>query len=231
MINKVIGITIGLGIVIAGGQASANENTEEVVNPSSEFYETTRLMEKAEYELTRDNGEKALLQDEYADERLKEYEVALEEGNDETAQKLMEDYKEHIQEIEYNIKNAKKAGEDISKVEKIVAENSQKRTEQLTALLKREDLPEEAKAGITEALENQEKAMKNFAEAIQQAKEAQQRADEAQKQGQQKAVEGQKRAEEAQKAAQEKAKQGQQKAKEAQSNIPQKPEQANSQGL
>jgi uncharacterized protein YoxC len=92
-------------------------------------------MEEAEYELTEENGEKALLQDEYADERLKEAEIVLEEGDEQKAEELMEDYNEHVQEIEQNIDAAKEAGEDISKVEEIVAENIKKRSENLSALL------------------------------------------------------------------------------------------------
>jgi hypothetical protein len=175
MKKKVLCIVLGLTLLFAG-QTFAEEDVE-VVNPDSELYDTTREMEDAEYDLTEDTGEKILLQDQYAGERLDETEIALENGDQETSEELLEDYNEHVQERDKNIEEAKAAGEDITEVETVVAENSKKRSENLSALLEREDLPEGAKAGITKALENQEKAMPKLESAKEKAEAARQKGD------------------------------------------------------
>jgi hypothetical protein len=202
MKKKVLCIVLGLTLLFAG-QAFAEEDVE-VVNPDSELYDTTREMEDAEYDLTEDTGEKILLQDQYAGERLDETEIALENGDQETSEELLEDYNEHVQERDKNIEEAKAAGEDITEVETVVAENSKKRSENLSALLEREDLPEGAKAGITKALENQEKAMQKLESAQEKAEAARQKGEEKAQEGKEKAQEGKEKGNKAQ----EDAKQG-----------------------
>lgn len=157
-----------VGLLLMGGNVFAAEG-QEILDPNSDLYDTSRLMEEVEYELTEENGEKALLQDEYADARLNEAEVVLDEGDEQKAEELMEEYNEHLQEIEQNIEAAIEAGEDILQVEEIVAENSQKRSEKLSTLLERENLPEQAKVGIFKALENQKMAELKFMEALNKA--------------------------------------------------------------
>ncbi|OIJ22395.1 hypothetical protein BKP45_07095 [Anaerobacillus alkalidiazotrophicus] len=241
-------ITVGL-LLIGGNSYSAEE--QEIIKPDSELYDTSRLIEEAEYELTEDNGEKALLQDEYADKRLSEAEMAFDEGDEQKAEELMEDYNEHMQEIEENIEAAKEAGDDISKVEEIVAENSQKRFENLQALLEREDLPEAAKLGIKKALENKKMAQQRFSEALKKAEAARGNVKEKQEErtkneetrvnaeekqednikeveervnAKEKQEEGMKRAEEARVNAKEKQEEGMKKAEEARANAKEKRE-------
>jgi hypothetical protein len=193
-----------LGLLLFGGNVYAAED-QEIVDPNSDLYDTSRSIEEAEYELTEDSGEKALLQDEYAGERLEETEVVLEEGDEEKADELMADYNESLQEIDQNIDAAKEAGEDVSDVEAIVTENSQKRSENLTALLDREDIPEEAKAGISKALENQQKAEQKFLEAQKKAEEARAKAEEKKEEAMKKAEEAKEKAEEKREEANERA--------------------------
>ena len=154
------------------------EEQQEIVSPESELYETTRLMEDTEYEYTEDNGEKALLQDEYADKRLLEAEELLENDNEEAAEAILDDYNQHVEEVEQNLDEARKNGGEISDIEALVAERFAKRSERLTALLEREDLPQQAKEGISRALTNQEKARQRFADALLKAREAREQAGE-----------------------------------------------------
>ncbi|WP_156290368.1 DUF5667 domain-containing protein [Oceanobacillus salinisoli] len=203
--KKTIMSSIIFGLVLLfAGNVYADED-EAVVDPNSELYDTSRIIEEAEYDLTEENSEKVLLQDEYADDRLNEAELSLDEGNEEKAEELLEDYEEHVKQVEEDMEAAKEAGEDISAVEETVVENSQKRSENLRALLEREDLPEEAKAGITKALENQQKAEQNFLAAQKKAEEAQEKAKEQQEKAQETAKEQQEKAQETAKEQQEKA--------------------------
>lgn len=231
---KKIITSITVGLLFIGGNSYAAEE-QEIINPDSELYDTSRLIEEAEYELTEDNGEKALLQDEYADKRLSEAEMAFDEGDEQKAGELMEDYNEHMQEIEENIEAAKEAGDDISKVEEIVAENSQKRFENLQALLEREDLPEAAKLGIKRALENKKMAQQRFSEALKKAEAARGNVEEKQEEGMNRAEEaranaeekretGMKRAEEARVNAEEKQEEGTKRTEEARANAEEKQE-------
>lgn len=52
------------------------ETGETVVTPDSELYDTIRLIEEGEFDLTEDSKEKALLQDEFAEKRENELETA-----------------------------------------------------------------------------------------------------------------------------------------------------------
>lgn len=198
-----------LTVFLFFGVAVYAEEQQEIVSPESELYETTRLMEDTEYEYTEDNGEKALLQDEYADKRLLEAEELLENDNEEAAEAILEDYNEHVEEVEQNLDEARKNGGEISDIEALVAEKFAKRSEKLTALLEREDLPQQAKEGISRALTNQEKAAQRFADALQKAREAreqaQERANEAREQAGERAEAAREQAEERAEAAREQA--------------------------
>lgn len=165
-----------LAVFLFFGAAVYAEEQQEIVSPESELYETTRLMEDTEYEYTEDNGEKALLQDEYADKRILEAEDLLKNDNEEAAEAILEDYNEHVEEVEKNLDEARKSGHDIADIEALVAEKFAKRSERLTALLEREDLPQQAKEGISRALTNQERAAQRFADALLTAKEAREQA-------------------------------------------------------
>ncbi len=149
-------------------------SAETVVTPESNLYEAIRLIEEAIYDLTEDTTEKALLQDEYADNRLEEAEEMIETGNEEAAEELINDFETNVIEVETVLGETETAGEDLSEVNEVnevIIENGAKRSQNLLALLEREDLPEQAKAGIRKALANQERAMQRAAKAIEKAEE------------------------------------------------------------
>ena len=136
------------------------EETEGVLTPESEVYETVLLIESAAYDLTEDPEDKVLLEEEFADNRLEEIEeVILQEGDPEVVDELLEDLDEHLSLIDENIEKIRLQGADIEVIEAAVAAKFADRTAKMNALLAREDLPEQAKAGIAKAIANQAKAM------------------------------------------------------------------------
>lgn len=192
MLRTLIGLLLVI-ILLSGtvfAEDSGIEENNEVVAPDSELYDTTRLIEENEYELTESNSEKALIQSDNADKRITEVENMLEEGNPEIIEELMEDYNKKLNTIEENLQiAAEKQEQGIADIEKLVMEKSAERNKNLTSLLGREDLPQQAKAGITRALENQQRAMQHLAEAMRKREEALQRAEQARENAQKKAEE------------------------------------------
>ncbi|MDR5658853.1 DUF5667 domain-containing protein [Serpentinicella sp. ANB-PHB4] len=214
-------VTSMVGVLLISGTVYADEQ-QEVLTPESELYETIRLIENNEYELTEAYEEKALLQDEYADRRLEEMEEVLKEEDQEAAERLIEDYNEHIEEINKNLELGRGLGNDITNVESLVAQNSLKRSENLSTLLEREDIPEEAKEGISKAIENQNQVSERLAEALEKAsqarEQAEERANEAREQAEERNTQAREQAEEraveAREQAEERANQGRGRAKE-----------------
>ncbi|KHF38704.1 DUF5667 domain-containing protein [Halalkalibacter okhensis] len=204
MKKLVIATTVCL--LLVAGVVHANQE-KDIVSPESELYETVRVIEETTIELTKDPGEKTLLEDEYAKNRLLEAEEMLAVGNEEAAESSIDDYNEHMDAIEKNLAEAKERGKDISEVEVIINENMEKRSENLRSLLDRDDIPEQAKAGITKAIENQAKAKQRAEEARSQARAKGNGA--SQEKGKQEKQKGQERAEQARQQGQERAEQGQ----------------------
>ncbi|RPF54123.1 hypothetical protein EDC24_1312 [Aquisalibacillus elongatus] len=229
--KKMISTVVLSAILLVGTLVAAAED-QSALSPDSEVYDFSRILEDAEYELTEEEAQKVLLQNQYADERITEAELVLEEGDSEKSQELLEDYEEHLNEISQVVAEMKENEKDSSEVEEVVAEKSVERNSELQDLLEKEDLPEEAKEGISQAIDNQEKAMENLAEAQEKAREAQEQAEEkqaeAQEQAEEKQAEAQEQAEEKQSGAQEKAEEkqsgAQEKAEEKQSGAQEKAE-------
>ncbi|MCD8500735.1 MAG: DUF5667 domain-containing protein [Bacillaceae bacterium] len=130
-----------------------------VITPDFEVYETIRMIEEVEYELTEDVTEKISLQDEYADKRLAEIEEMVEAGLEDEIEELLKDYEKHMEEVEKVLEEAKEEETDLTDVEEVISEKNEKRFENLLLLLEREDLPEQAKAGISRAIANKHRAM------------------------------------------------------------------------
>ena len=150
------------------------EETEGVLTPDSEVYETVLLIESAEYDLTEEPEDKVLLEEEFADNRLDEIEeVLLQEGDPEVVEELLEDLDGHIALIDENMEKIRLKGLSGADLEAAVAEKFADRTAKMNALLASEDLTEEAKAGIAKAIANQERAMENFIRAKEQAGQGQ----------------------------------------------------------
>src|SRR5690606_20528176 len=144
--------TFGVGTLLTGTTSFAEDNVS-IVDPYSELYDTSLLVEEVQVDLTEDITEKALLQDQFADERIEEVEIVLENGDEEKAENILEQLDETVQEVDELLEESVELEDgDQEIVEEVIAEKTKKRTEKLTALLEREDLPETAKAGIAKAL-------------------------------------------------------------------------------
>ncbi|PKR78086.1 hypothetical protein CEY16_09215, partial [Halalkalibacillus sediminis] len=156
MKKQLLFLVLGTGLFVGGGHVFADE-TEEVVRPDSELYDTTRIMEEVEYDLTEDTSDKAILQDQYATKRLKESQVAMESGDLETSEQLLEESNLSAEQADADLTEAKSSGDDnAEEVEKSLSASLEERTKELTKLLEREDLPEEARQGISNAIKQVE---------------------------------------------------------------------------
>lgn len=161
-----------LALLIPG--AVFAEDTDGVLTPDAEVYDTVRLIEEAAYTLTEDPEDKALLQDGYAENRLTEAEALLgQEGSEDLVEGLIADYEESVTLVGENLEQVRLNGADVEVIEAYVAEKFADRTARMNELLAREDLNEHAKAGIAKAIENQAKAMENFVQAKLQAGQGQ----------------------------------------------------------
>lgn len=178
-----------LTVFLFFGAAVYAQDDQDIVSPESELYETVLLMEDTEYGYTGDNRGRALLQDRYAEKRLKEVNLMLEGRNEKAVAAIVKAYERHMLAVEKNLDEAKEEGQDIVDIEALLTEKFEKRSEKMAALLERDDLPEQAKAGIAGAIANQERAMQNFANARLKAQEAREQSEE-------KAIEFRERAEE-----------------------------------
>ncbi len=137
-----------------------------VLTPDAEVYETVLLIEEAAYLVTEDPADKALLQDELAENRLEEAEAVILLGGDpEVVEGLLADMDESLELVDENLAMARLNGEDIAVIEAAIAEKYAARTDRMNALLAREDLNEHAQAGIAKAIENQANAMDNIVQA------------------------------------------------------------------
>jgi len=180
--------SIVVGSLLFGGVAYANEGYE-VVSADTEIHETVESTEEAEVVLTEELDEEAVLEDEDVlteelDQEvvleddiakiLEEIEDALENSTGETKEKLIEDLNKLIEDLNKNLEeidenlDEEKESDDIIVIDSQDKEKSSRRGENLLRLLEREDLPATAKAGITKALANQERAKaKKLEESVQ----------------------------------------------------------------
>ncbi|WP_121615884.1 DUF5667 domain-containing protein [Virgibacillus halodenitrificans] len=166
MIKRITGLTIGFSLIL-GGQAFAEESLK-VVDPQSDLYDTTRYLEEATYDITTDFSDKVLLQEQYAEKRLREAELAIEQGDPAAAKKLIQEADIHGELMEENLAEVNKTDdiEEIDALEKEVLSYIAKRTEILKSLLVRDDIPEDAKKGIQRAINNQEKVVEKIHKAF-----------------------------------------------------------------
>ncbi len=124
-------------------------------------------MIEAEAQLTNDLVERAIIQDSYTENRLEKIDIVIGTGtgDDQVFQQLVEDIDQNITAIENIVDEAVKIGDDIAELEEVISEIIMKRSQNLLALLERDQLPEQAKAGIRKALANQERALARVAKA------------------------------------------------------------------
>lgn len=156
-------VTLVLGTsMFVGGHAFAEE-TETVISPDSELYDTTRMMEEIEYELTEDASDRAILQDQYATERLEESEVAIENGDVETAEELLEEANESAEQADEDLTEASTSeeedAEEVEEIEKEFSNSIEKHALVLEKLLAHKQLSDKAKFGISNAIKQLERIM------------------------------------------------------------------------
>ncbi|MFB1051886.1 DUF5667 domain-containing protein [Paraliobacillus sp. JSM ZJ581] len=173
MKKQLFSVILGAGLLVAGGQVLADE-AEEVISTKAELYDTTRLMEEVEYELTVDKIDKAILQDQYATERLKEAKAAIEDGDIESIDQLIKESQANTNQADADLTEAKSTDDDndpeeVEEIENTLADRLEERIEELTALLEREDLPEQAKINISYVIEK----LDNLKERAEQREELQ----------------------------------------------------------
>lgn len=161
--KKLITTVVLVGGITMGGVTFANENVK--ITPESELYETISLIVEGNVELTEDGEGKAAIQDEHTENLLDAVESVIETGNNQAIEQLFKDINETLKAIDNIVEEADKIGEDISELEKVITEIIATRSQNLLALLERENLPEQAKAGIRKALVNQEKALQRAGKA------------------------------------------------------------------
>ncbi|WP_096200660.1 DUF5667 domain-containing protein [Bacillus sp. FJAT-45350] len=158
-------ICVMLSSILVVGTASAEEQETTYVNdPNSPLYELIHAIEKVKYEYTEDWEEKIDILLENANKRMLEIEEN-EVVDPDLANRIIEHIQENIEEIEKKLDEAEENGEDITEIEEEVVLHHSNRGNNLLVLLERENLPEQAKAGIRRALANQERAMEKRAEA------------------------------------------------------------------
>ncbi len=92
-------VAVAASMFFVGTTVYANE-AEPVITPEDSFYDTSKLVEELEFELTEDRLEKLLLVDEYSEERLVEIEALLDAGDVEGAQSLLTEYEAYLVTIE-----------------------------------------------------------------------------------------------------------------------------------
>ncbi|WP_214829143.1 DUF5667 domain-containing protein [Exiguobacterium algae] len=156
-------VTLVLGTsMFVGGHAFAEE-AETVISPDSELYDTTRMMEEIEYELTEDASDRAILQDQYATERLEESEVAIENGDVETAEELLEEANESAEQADEDLTEASTSeeedAEEVEEIEKEFSNSIEKHALVLEKLLAHKQLSDKTKFGISNAIKQLERIM------------------------------------------------------------------------
>jgi hypothetical protein len=139
-----------LSIVLVG-QAFA-EGNKEVVHPDSNLYTTSRLMEQSEYKFTTDFVEKAMLQQQYTYERITESEIAMGNGEFETAIKLIEEASEGVGEVQSNLSKAVENGQTLSTAYEAIVLELNNTNEKLANLYYTLELPSEVNEAMLDTL-------------------------------------------------------------------------------
>jgi hypothetical protein len=174
MINKIITVFIVLLLALGGAALAAQET--EPISPDDPLYEAVRELEEAQFDISEDTIEKVALRNEFAARRLASLGKIVEEGKPEFVGQLLEEYSNQNRQLTETLDDVD--GPDAEKMMQLVTEANKQRNEHLAQMSEDERLPEEARAGMQRALENQELAMQKLQEALEKAQDARQRAGE-----------------------------------------------------
>lgn len=153
-------------------------NEEDITEANHELVDFVDAIHSAIIDLTPSEKEKLRYLIEFVASKNAQLEFLLQQGQFDKATILLERYNEDVARINEWIENETLSHEtdDITDkdngiegdellidtdIEEEVAERTSMRGVNLVALLERDDLPEQAKAGIRKALANQERAMEN----------------------------------------------------------------------
>jgi hypothetical protein len=167
MKKQILGLGLGLALTVGYGHFpvhAAGITDSQVVDPSSPSYDTARLIENSVYDLTDDSAVKALLQSNYAEQRAEESNLALQSGDTEQAQELINESNDSAEQATADLSEAKSNNEDVASIVQQLQDNYQTRIAQLTSLSA--NLPKQAQAGIAKAISNQKAALDKAVAAI-----------------------------------------------------------------
>ncbi|RXJ01774.1 hypothetical protein DS745_09870 [Anaerobacillus alkaliphilus] len=159
--KKIISTAILVGGLTMGGATFA----DSVDNKKTGVDELLFHIFEGNAQLTKNVVQRVIVQDRFTENRLDKIETVIETGEENAVGELVEDIDQNLAAIENIVDEAAKIGEDITELEEVIAQIIVKRSQNLLALLERDNLPEQAKAGIRKALANQERAMARVAKA------------------------------------------------------------------
>jgi hypothetical protein len=166
-VKKFLTTIILIGGLTMGGATYA----DNLKSTDTSLEETLRLMEESVVELTEDAKEKVFLQNENVEKRFVKVEEVVKYGEEEEIIEVIEDFNRNTEILENILVEAELDEEEFTELEEVITNISKKRTQNLLALLERENLPEQAKAGIRKAIANQERAMLRAAGAKKRGKQ------------------------------------------------------------
>jgi hypothetical protein len=162
--KRILSVIFGLCIPCIGFIQVNGENG--FISYDSELYETSRIMEEVEFQYTKNYIDRAILQEQYATERLLELEEALNKGDEEIANILLEELIQHSFLAEENIILATDEGLDTTAVEETFLDNLQKRQGKLEELAMVNSLSDAFSSRLNESIASLQSIIENFDEPV-----------------------------------------------------------------
>ena len=150
--KKILSLLIGL--MVLATPVIAAEETEVLdpgITPDNPIYGLDRALERIQLAITFGEVEKAKLKFKFAEERLAEAEAMADEGEEELAEEMMEDYEVELNETNEDIETAIARGEDVTDLIEHVSTRTAKHLEVLQRV--HDKVPEQARAAIEHAME------------------------------------------------------------------------------
>lgn len=164
MLKKTFVVLLALTLLLS----TAAFASEQEVNifPGKGLLQAMRSIQEAQGRLVESAGEKAAIFTQTAEQRLAFLENPGE--NHRYCAALAGDLANYERRLGQTLEEAK-GGPDADRVVALVEADTVRRGERLRAMLEAEDIPDEAKEGIQQALKNQARAMEHCREALRKA--------------------------------------------------------------
>ncbi|MEW5785888.1 MAG: hypothetical protein AB1767_12590 [Bacillota bacterium] len=157
-------------LLLAGTAWTAAEDLAGTpLTPEDATYDAGLFIEDAQFELAADPVEQAGMQSVYAERRLR---VIEEIENPSDMEALLAGYREHERKLWRLLEGLDGANTGQGSALALMAEACEQRAQRLRAMSENSTLPEEARNGINQALENQQMAMVKLREALTNAQQA-----------------------------------------------------------